>query len=93
VNNYVFVAPRRKNKRFYLGELVQPSFSNESVYLFPRDPTHTMGVEDVIGEFGPPWHRGSTGIVLETRENGWMRLLVSSGNWGWIGDWNVDPVE
>ena len=87
------MAPRRNQKRFYIGELVRPSFDNESVYLFPRDPARTVAVGEIVGEFGPPWPRSSTGIVLETREDGWLRLLVPTGNFGWIGEWNVDPVE
>ena len=85
--------PRRRESIFYIGELVRPSFDNESVYLFPRDPALTLAVGDVIGQFGPPWPRESTGIILETRNDGWLRLLVPGGNWGWIGDWNVRRIE
>lgn len=87
------MAPRRNQKQFYVGELVRPSFDNESVYLFPRDPARTVAMGEIINEFKPPWPRSSTGIVLESREDGWLRLLVPGGSWGWIGDWNVDPVE
>ena len=87
------MGPRRRESNFKIGELVRPSFDNESVYLFPRDPSRTVAVGEIISEFGPPWARESTGIVLETRDDGWLRLLVPTGNCGWIGDWNVRSVE
>jgi len=83
------VAPKRSESNFRIGELVRPSFNVESVYLFPRDPTRTVEVGDVIGEVGPTWHRNSTGIVLDTREDGWVKLIVPGGACGWIGDWNL----
>lgn len=84
---------RKRTTRFSTGELVRPSFDNESVYLFPRDPSLTVAMGEIVGEFGPPWPRSSTGIVLETREEGWVRLLVPGGGSGWIGDWNLVLVE
>lgn len=87
------MAPRREERFFAIGDFVRPTFDNESVYLFPRDPTQTVVVGEIIHEFGPPWPRNSTGIILETRLGGWVKLLVPSGGSGWIGDWNIVRVE
>lgn len=84
---------RRRESQFYVGELVRPSFGNESVYLFPCDPTQTLAVGEIINKFGPPWPRNSTGIVLDFRDGGWVRLVVPGGGLGWIGDWNIVRVE
>lgn len=84
---------RRREFNYKAGDLVRPTFDNESVYLFPRDPTQTVVVGEIIGEFGPPWPRNSTGIVLDRRDGGWIRLIVPGGGCGWIGDWNIVPVE
>lgn len=87
------MAPRRSNKKFYPGELVRPTFNNEHVLLFPRDPTVDVAVGGIVGEFGPTWAREATGIVLETRGEGtWVRLLVPGGSSGWIGEWNIERV-
>ncbi len=87
------MAPKRSESNFRIGELVRPSFNNESVYLFPRDPARTVAVGGIVGEFGPIWAREATGIVLETRGEGtWVRILVPSGCSGWIGEWNIDRV-
>jgi hypothetical protein len=50
-------------------------------------------VGDIVKEFGPPWARGSTGIVLEARDDGWVKILVPGGGMGWIGSWNIALVE
>jgi hypothetical protein len=84
---------RKRNREIQPGWLVRPTFNNEYVLLFPRDPTLDVAVGGIVGEFGPIWAREATGIVLETRGEGtWVRILVPSGCSGWIGEWNIDRV-
>ena len=86
--------PRKFNTEHLLrGSFIRTKFDNDSVYLFPRDPARTVAVGDIVKEFGPPWPRGSTGIVLEARDDGWVKILVPGGGMGWIGSWNIALVE